>query len=35
MTPSRLEDYLDHIVESAKLARSYVERMSKEDFLVS
>lgn len=33
MTESRLVDYLDHMLEAARLACSYVESMSKENFL--
>jgi uncharacterized protein with HEPN domain len=33
MTEVRLPDYLDHMIEAARLACSYVEGMSKEDFL--
>lgn len=34
MTENRLPDYLDHIIEAATLACSYVQGVSKEDFLV-
>jgi uncharacterized protein with HEPN domain len=33
MTDDRLADYLDHIRDAARLARSYVENMSREEFL--
>ncbi len=33
MTENRLPDYLDHIIEAATLACTYVEGISKEDFL--
>lgn len=33
MTDERLADYLDHIRDAAQLARSYVENMSREEFL--
>jgi uncharacterized protein with HEPN domain len=33
MTDDRLADYLDHIRHAAQLARSYVENMSREEFL--
>ena len=29
----RFPDYLDHMIEALKLARSYVEDVSKDDFL--
>ena len=32
MNESRLPDYLDHIIDAAKLALSYVEGIAKEDF---
>lgn len=33
MSQSHLVDYLGHMLEAAKLARTYAESMSKEDFL--
>lgn len=33
MTTNRLADYLDHMLEATRLACSYIEGMSKEDFL--
>ncbi|MEQ6340119.1 MAG: DUF86 domain-containing protein [Gammaproteobacteria bacterium] len=33
MTENRLPDYLDHMIEAAQQACSYVEGMDKEDFL--
>ena len=33
MSDSRIPDYLDHMLEAAMLACSYVEGLSKEDFL--
>ncbi len=33
MNPDRADDYLGHILEAAQLARSYVEGMSKDQFL--
>lgn len=33
MTPSRLPDYLDHMLEAARQACAYAQGMSKEDFL--
>lgn len=33
MTENRLPDYLDHMLEAAQQACSYVEGMNKEDFL--
>lgn len=33
MTDDRLADYVDHIRHAARMARSYVENMSREEFL--
>jgi hypothetical protein len=33
MNDIRLADYLDHIRDAARLARTYVENMSREEFL--
>ena len=33
MSDNRLPDYLDHMIEAVRLASSYIEGMSKEDFL--
>jgi len=33
MSENRLPDYLDHLLEAARLACSYVADMSKDDFL--
>ena len=33
MTPSRLPDYLDHMLEAARQACAYAQGMSKEEFL--
>ncbi len=33
MTPARLPDYLEHMLEAARLACSYVEGLDKADFL--
>ncbi len=33
MTNSRLPDYLEHIANAARLARSYVEAMTKDEFM--
>ena len=33
MSEGRLPDYLDHMIEAASLACSYVEGLSKEEFL--
>lgn len=33
MSENRLPDYLDHIIEAARLACSYVQELGKEDFL--
>lgn len=33
MNEPRLRDYLDHMQQAAEEARSFVESMSKEDFL--
>ena len=33
MSAGRLAEYLDHMFEAARLSRSYVEGIDKEDFL--